>query len=147
MKFKFDFVTNSSSVCYIVFIPSSFIITDEMIQEGIDAEMTWWEPDDEEEEFPTVKDMRKEIDDSIESLKAGDSIYSNSYGDGVDRKVWAVIQTALDGAGLFLNSADMPGDGEDIILGIKEEKVSEILINNTILTDLIKVENDKENKK
>jgi hypothetical protein len=139
MKFKFDFVTNSSSVCYIVFIPSSFIVTDEMIQDGLDTEMTWWESVDEEEEFPTVKDIRKEIDECIESLKEGNSIYTNPYGDGVDIKVWTVIKTTLGGAGLFLNSVDMSSDEGDSILGIKEDVINKILINNIDLTNFIKV--------
>ena len=147
MKFKFDFVTNSSSTCYVVFVPNSFSVTDEMIQIGINDEAYWWEYEDDEI-APTVETTRKEIHECIELLKEGENLYSSNSGDGVDYKIYAVIQNIINQADLNINSLELSSSGENTILGISEKSVANIFINNIKLTNFIKVKsNDEENKK
>lgn len=42
MKIKVDFVTNSSSVCYVIFVPNAFVVKDSMIESAISEETTYW---------------------------------------------------------------------------------------------------------
>jgi len=139
MKIKMDFVTNSSSVCYVVFVPQSFKVTDKMIEDGIEEAKYWWEFE-EDEKMPTVETLKKEIEECIDLLKEGDNVYNSSYGDGINYKSYGVLQDILDRNNLSLNSVEVAGDGETIILGINEEQISKVLLYNTDLTDFIKVE-------
>lgn len=138
MKIKMDFVTNSSSVCYVVFIPQSFVVTDKMIDEGVKEASYWWEFEDGEV-GPTVESLRKEIDECIEALKEGDNLYTSAFSGGVDKNTFAVLQVILDSNNLSLNSVEVSGDGETIVLGIQEELINKIILANTDLTSFIKV--------
>ena len=137
MKIKTDFVTNSSSVCYIVFVPNEFSVTDSMIEEAIEDEKCYW--DDDDTLPPNVENMREEVSECVELLKQGDNIYRNSYGDGVDTITYSIVQNILNSNDMDLTSIDISSDGEDIIAGITEEKVMKIMANNMDLNKLIKV--------
>lgn len=138
MKFKFDFVTNSSSTCFVVFIPNSFTVTNEMIQAGIDDAGYWWELE-EDEEFPTVETIRNEIEICIGLLKDGDNIYQ-SYNGGVDFKVYGVVDSILSTHSMYINSIELSSSGDNTILGIKEAGIIELFINHIDITNFIKVE-------
>jgi hypothetical protein len=140
MKFKFDFITNSSSTCYIAFIPNTFEVTDNMIQEAIDNINNFGE-------IPDFKKIKDTIDICIEDLKCGELIY-NCLSD-IDFKIYQILDTLLENAGLYLNSVELGRVNDtDLIIGIKEETINKIFIENIRLNDFIKVnDNDKKNKK
>lgn len=137
MKIKSDFVTNSSSTCYVVFVPNRFTPTDEDIKEAIEEEKTYWDEDEYQpllEEFAATK---IEVIECLELLKEGENIYRNDYGDGVDHKIYGIVQIIVSSNGFDITSVDMSSDGFDTIIGIPEEKVTKILTKNFDVTGLV----------
>jgi len=138
MKIKTDFVTNSSSTCYVVFVPNAFSITDEMIEKAIDDEKLYWDMDDDDV-IPSVENMREEVSECIELLKTGDNIYLDSYGDGVDVKVYSIAHNILSNHGFEMSSVEMSVDGGDTIVGVSEEKIIKALADHIDLSTFITV--------
>lgn len=96
--------------------------------------------DDEYEDVaPTVESMKEEVEECIETLKEGKDLYKDSYGNGVDSKIYYVVQNIVTNQGMQIASVDISSDGEDIMVGVSEEKVIKILVEETNLKSLIKV--------
>jgi len=149
MKIKTDFVTNSSSTCFVVFIPNNYTVKDETIKTYIESQMTWWD-DEEGEELTSdeyVEMMRAEIVECLEALKQGTDIYKDNYGDGVDYKVYSVIDELVGGEGFGLTSVQTSGDGLDQIVGVPEEKVIKIMGDHLNIMDFFKVKVRNEDEK
>lgn len=141
MKIKADFVTNSSSSCFVVFIPNNYKVSDEVLKKYIEENIEWWD----EEELTSeqyVESMRDEVIECIESLKAGNDIYKDNYGDGVDYKVYATLDAIMSGEGFGVTSVETSGDGLDQIVGVPEEKIIKILGNNLDLKEFCRVSGD-----
>lgn len=145
MKIKSDFVTNSSSTCFVVFVPARYTVSDDILKAAIEDQITWW--DDEEfsdgsvcestEEY--MKAMKKEVIECIETLKNGDDVYKDNYGDGVDYRVYSVVDFIMTNEGFGLTSVETSGDGMDQIAGCPEDKIMNILGNYLDITEFCKV--------
>ena len=99
MKIKLDFITNSSSVCYIVVIPPEL-----KCLESLDGIRDWDEDGDTEEKALAI------INDNISELKINQGIYNNE-----NQLFWAT-QRYLEDQGFVLTSTDgAGGDGCDSI--------------------------------
>lgn len=143
MKIKTDFVTNSSSTCFVVFVPSKYTLSDEVLKKYINESIEWW--DDEEEELTEdeyVETMRDEVVECIEDLKQGKDVYKSCYGDGVDYKVYCAVEAIMSGEGFGVTSVDTSGDGLDQIIGVPEEKIIKILGENLDLKEFCQVSGD-----
>jgi hypothetical protein len=136
MKIKSDFVTNSSSTCYVVFVPNRFVPSDEEIKEAIDEEKTYWSDDEYQPLLDDFETTKEEVMECIESLKEGGNIYRTDYGDGVDHRIYSVVQMIVSSNGFDITSVEMTSDGGDTILGVPEEKVIEIFTSNFDITGL-----------
>ena len=134
MKIKIDFVTNSSSTAYVVFIPNSFKVTREKAEEMFDAE--YYAGRDE----AFTDDILHDIEQSIELLKMGDYLWS--YGDeGTPPAVYYAVLSICNDNGLVVSSSEMGGEGNNSIFGIKEEQVVDILKNHMNLSELVNTAN------
>jgi hypothetical protein len=120
MKIKSDFVTNSSSTAFIVMIPNNFHTSEDEMKNFYDNSS-----DDEIE----LKQLFEELPDCLESLKEGDNVWH--YGrDGLHFTIYNIILDLCYEHKFILSSLEMNGEGNNIIQGVKEKDIENILINN-----------------
>jgi hypothetical protein len=137
MKLKTDFITNSSSTAYIVFIPNRFIPSRHDVMQAykvIETNFGLLEGEIEKNE------LYEKVCEMVESLKMdlGEGIGCwNSYGD-VSREVWNTCLELCGFHDFVLSYIDISSDGGSIIKGIPEEDIWKILSNSIDLTDLLK---------
>lgn len=121
MKLKSDFVTNSSSTAYVVLIPNNFHI------DAGDIEISW-DCIGEDEDLP-IEQIHKEVLEIIEELKDGGNIWC--YGlDYVHPGIYNSVLNLCEKNKFILSIEDLNGEGNNMIQGVKEEKVNEIIINS-----------------
>jgi len=129
MKIKIDFITNSSSTAYIVFVPNNFEVTSTQAYEvykdtrnGSDGEFT--------------DEIFGDIEETLESLKEGDVLWS--YGDdgNPDPPIYYAVLEICNINGFIVGTSSVGGEGNNSIIGIRQEDVIDILKNNIDLVDL-----------
>ena len=126
MKLKTDFVTNSSSTAYVVLIPKNFHISED------DIEITWGSVDEEEE--ITAELIKRETIELINDLKDGDSIWYYGF-DGVHPEIYNTVLEVCEKNKFILSTKDLNGEGNNMIQGIEEEKIKEIIFNSINLEE------------
>lgn len=118
MKIKSDFVTNSSSTSYLVFIPDNFDY--EIVNRVIDASHTIQKDIEELNEWTERKgkDCKKEIEDAFKDLVNGKSVYH------YDCDSFYTIHEILHELGLVVSVKELSGsqDGHIINLNSKDIK-------------------------
>lgn len=137
MKIKADFVTNSSSTAYIVLVPNEFRPDDDEIQKLYSGEYVAYDELSDEQLF-------KEIPELFELLKEGDNVWY--YGDqGTHPNLWSMILHICRTHGFLLTSLEMNGEGNNTIVGIKEEQIETIIINNIDLFSMFNMIQRRDN--
>lgn len=115
MKLKADFVTNSSSTCYIVVIPSE-MAPKKLLENQLEGG-----------EF--LDEYGDEIDprsmyNHIQSLKSGGTMHIED----MTEEEYQICFDAIEKAGLILTSYDNNGGGgEDTITGLPESQIIDFL--------------------
>ena len=120
MKIKADFITNSSSTVYIVFIPNKFFVDNSELQKISNKKM--WYP---ELMKPEILDK---IAEYIGILKGGDNIWYYG-GDGVDPEIFGMVVDICINYDFLIATLDINGEGNNIVRGIKEERIKNITDN------------------
>jgi len=134
MKIKVDFITNSSSTAYVVFIPNRFKANREEAAE-------YYRTDYYAEHDPEFDDdVFHDIEQSIETLKTGEYLWQ--YGDeGTPGAVYYAVLEICMRNGLVVSSSEMGGEGNNSIFGVKEEQIIDILKNHMDLNKLVNTAN------
>ena len=122
MKIKGDFVTNSSSTSYVVLVPNEFRPDDDEIKKLYTEEYSF---DDELSD----EQLLKELPELFEILKEGEDLWYYG-GEGTNQSLWGMILDICRTHDFLLTSLDMNGEGNNTIIGIKEEAIESIMINN-----------------
>lgn len=130
MKIKSDYVTNSSSTSYVVFIPDGFSPTEEQFTEAYKEAQQWYDYDLDEEMI-----LEKEVYECLELLKEGDSIYS-FCGDGIPQFLYYLILELCTKQDFVIASMEVSCEGHNVIYGVKEEAIEKIMVNNIDLLSM-----------
>jgi len=131
MKIKVDFITNSSSTAYVVFVPNNFKVTRNQAHKSYKNE---YYSDTSDKAFND--EIFCDIEDSIEELKEGQHLWS--YGDeGTPGPIYYAVLDICNINGFIVSDSEMGGEGNNSIFGIKEEQIVDILKNHIDLSDLV----------
>jgi hypothetical protein len=128
VKVKLDFVTNSSSSCFILFIPNEFQIKEKDIIDLIRDEGRYWGPKLPDHVY--VEELPKAID----HLKAGKNIWTGGRWGG---RICSALYTILEENGFIISQFEIGGE-DHILAPINYESIIKILMNQTNLGKLVK---------
>lgn len=137
MKVKLDFVTNSSSTAYVVFIPNNFKIDKEETLKFLPIDDDWTE-----EEYNSKLDEFHEL---IDMLKNGEDLWTYG-GDGTDGELYSALLDLCGHYKFILSGCEMNGEGNNTILSVKEKDVQNILFKYIDLDKLFKTMDNKGDK-
>ena len=132
MKIKSDFITNSSSISYIVFIPDSFKVSQKEMRDGYEQGCSYY---DDEADPITDTDLM-EIKDLFESLKNGETLWYYMR-EGIRGVLYETVLEICDKNKFILNSSEVNGEGNDTTTGIKQEKIQKILMDHLDINKLL----------
>jgi len=138
MKVKTDFVTNSSSTAYIVFIPNQYYPHKSEILGAYNT------ISDNISETPLcVQDELDKLVDEVEMMfeelkETNEGIYPyDGYGD-VTWEAWSTCLHICENHDFVLEYVDIPSDNGNVIKGIPEERIWKVLSNSIDLTGILK---------
>lgn len=135
MKIKTDFVTNSSSVAYIVMLPNNFSPNENEIRKEYDYRDVH---DDCGEFVPTFERAVEEVHECIDILKKGENIWNYGH-DGVNPTVFYVVMEICDTHDFILTSIDISCEGNNIIQGVTEGTIERIVTDNIDILSIFKL--------
>jgi hypothetical protein len=121
---KTDFVTNSSSTVYIVYIPNKYPFTNRKILDAFETQKKWW--DEEEYKNLTNEDVIDVFNYGIQKLKDGDNIHPD-WDEEIRTFMFNVITEVLDKENLIVLQTDTSASGNDFIAPIKKENMEKIM--------------------
>lgn len=119
MKVKIDFITNSSSAAFIVFVPDSYNITPQRIVSSSEYK------DYLEDEEPTKKEMVDMVDgiiDNMNYLQGGEEISIDQY--GRDKLIFFEILSKDD---LILKTIEVDGPGATTVYPITLDELKKLV--------------------
>jgi len=140
MHVQTDFITNSSSTAYIVFVPNSFYVTDKHIEKAIQFYINNIDYD-----FTVDDAQLKEVAEVVEMMKGGEQY--DSYG-GED--LWNICFAIFSDEGFIVDGIEC-NEGNLTMKGFNQKTVMSTIINHVDLDDMVNtlikgVNYEKQNK-
>lgn len=126
MKIKTDFVTNSSSTAYVVYIPKKFIITeDEMLNlMYLDELDVFKDEEDETKRTQMIVQLGFQI---LEELKNGKNFHGMDYDEDDNRDKFNIAHSICSKYNFILDDIETGGgDGNDVIIAVTREQLDKI---------------------
>lgn len=142
MQIKADFITNSSSTAYIVFVPNSYVLDEANLKTAIDMTNEITDTD-----FILTEEHTKTIiPEIIETLKFGETF------DTEDFMLFSVCLQLFTIENFVVGGVDIAGDYFTCMCGIDQENILDVLKDHVDLDNLIKTlikgaNDERENKK
>ena len=126
MHVQTDFVTNSSSTAYIIFVPDSFHASDKQIDKAIQASK------DINEDIELTDEQRKEVPEIVEMMKEGEAY---DYYEGED--LWIVCLQIFTDEDFIVDGIELHSEGHTLMKGIREENIIHTITNHIDLDGLV----------
>lgn len=124
MIIKTDFVTNSSSTVYMVYIPKEYPITvNKMIDKFNEQKQYYAEEDWIDYDSPIQ--VENACNAALDRLKNEESLYP--WDDEVPSLFWNVIVGILEDERLVIQSVETGVSGDDCMIPIKKESIEKII--------------------
>lgn len=134
MQIQADFVTNSSSTGYIIFVPDIYYASESAIQLAI--KMT-----EADHGNTNMSDHNKEIDipEVIELMKSGETYYYGEFvGYANDNMVWLVCLQLFTTEDFIIGAFEIGSDGNTCMTGVDQKNITDVLTKHVDLDDLVK---------
>ena len=145
MKIKQDFVTNSSSLAVIIFLPDNYQVSKEQIvQTDFYKEYIIDHGNEDDKE-----DVFDQVDTLLNSLKRGLEIYSNDYSEGqYDWESFGILDEIVSQDGLCIKTFETTGSEGTTMTAITTNDIKKIMANHaeevfSILSKGLENENKK----
>lgn len=129
MKIKADFVTNSSSTAYIMFVPPNYELNEEELQKV--AQKHWDDGEGNSDSFDTAEEYKERVLEDFEDFMGDSFMYEE------DAMGFYTLKEILTSKFEILSIDIGPDSGQ--IHNISSEKVNEIIAT----ADLIKMKEEK----
>ena len=133
MQIQGDFVTNSSSTGYIIFVPDSYHATEVAIQLAINHTMK----DMFDDPFELTEDQIEiEIPEVIESMKGGEVYYLDDTDN--ESVIWLVCLQLFTLEDFVVGGFEIGSEGNTCMTGVDQKNITDVLVNSVDLDDLVK---------
>lgn len=124
MIVKTDFVTNSSSTIYIVYVPKKYpFTTNKMVNEFNEQKKYYCEED--WEPYNTVHQIKNIFDGILDRLKKGKVVYS--WDDIAPGFFWQAVLNLLQKEGLVIQEVESGVSGDDCLKPITLDSIEKIM--------------------
>jgi len=123
MIIKTDFITNSSSTVYMVYVPKNFHFTKRKIIDKFKKQRPYVHHEDYEK-VNIIETIMENFNKGINILKDGDRLYPDD--EDIKYPFWNVIQEILHDEGLIIKEIYISSEGQDGLIPIKDDELLEI---------------------
>jgi len=132
MIIKNDFVTNSSSTIWIVFVPEGYLIDLDEFEHQLSENYF----DETQDELKDI-DIASELEESLALLREGESVWSYHV-DGLHYAIYDTLISFLNNDGYAIKSFDV-SEGNNMIIGLNPEEAKTAFIQSIDVNEVIKV--------